>query len=159
MRIQRFAIAALVLFSLGCAVKHPDTTPVTGYEKAVLANATLAQTNNSIARGVVQLQGASPAVLSQKTTEKILRIQATIAADDNRLTVILDQGPEAAKGHAAEIRSLIMIISQEIDEGINDGSLSVKNPASQQLFTADLEAIKGLALQITNTLKLAGVLE
>ena len=156
---KRFLLFVLLSMSLGCALKHPDSTPVTPYEKVILANATLAQTNNSIARGVIQLQATNPPVLSATTTERILRIQASIAADDNKLTLILDQGPTVAKVQAAQIQSLITAISQEVDLGIQDGSLGVKNPTSQQTFTTDLGLIKDLSQQIVNTLKVAGVLQ
>ena len=150
---------SLVLFSAGCALKHPNGTPVSDYEKVVLANASLAQTNNSIARGVIQIQTVSPPILSVSATEKILRIQGAIAADDNRLTAILDEGPSAASGHAAEIQALISGITDQVASGIHDGSFAVKNPTSQQNFSADLQAINGLAAQITNTLRSAGVLK
>ena len=149
----------LLLLSVGCALKHPDSTPVTPYEKVILANASLAQVNNSVARGVIQLEGVNPGVLSNGSIEKILRVQASIADADNRLTLILDQGPTVAGGQAAQIQALIATITQQIDLGIQDGALGVKNPATQQSFTADLQAIKGFADQLATTLKIAGVLK
>lgn len=151
-------VLSLVIFS-GCIKRAGTNTPATPYEQVMVWNTMLAQTNNSVAKGLIALDQVSPPVISTLSIVAALRIQAKIADDDNKLTVILEAGPAAATGQADQIKALIADIQQQATLAIQDQSLGIKNPTSQQTISAELSAVAGLGQQLITQLKTAGILK
>jgi hypothetical protein len=150
------AVLAIVAATAAC-IHKAGGSQVTPYEKAVTYSAMLAQANNSVAQGVIQLQQAGAIPVDQ--TDRILRFQYIVASDHEELSRLLADGPAVAKGRAQAIASLLTDIQTRSRILIEGGGLGVKNPQSKQTMEADVSLVVSTAQAIVTSLQMAGVLK
>jgi hypothetical protein len=129
----------------------------TAYEKAVTYSTMLAQVNNSIAQGVIQAQQLGQ--LSVPQTNAILGFQERVARDHKQLSILLGDGPDAAKGNAAAITIVLADVKAQATALIGSGDLGIKNPVSQQTFAGDANSLVDLASSVVSYLQAAGVVQ
>jgi hypothetical protein len=164
------AATAFVLFMLnavyiGGCLKIPakGATPgrqATPLENVLAYNAVLAQTNQYVAEGVIEINQASPSLLDTNKANTILTAQSKIADADRQLTAILrtagnttpDAGAAILKANAPRIRNLIAEIQKAGQNMISSGEIGVKNPISKQTFTADFQEMMQLVTKVLDTL-------
>jgi hypothetical protein len=152
------AILALLVASCAKRAATPGVpaTPVTPMEQFASTNATIATTNHAIEQGVAQLNAAG--VLSDSLTRTILDWHFTVADTDKQITLIVQSSASAAtKGQ--QIRALISQLKTSAVGLVNNGELGVKNPASQQSISADIQAILTLCDAIVLDLQNGGVIQ
>lgn len=154
--IQRLAPILILLSCVGCLHRAASTAPVTPYEQALVWNDTLAQTNESIARGII---GLSPSVIPAEKAGNILRFQRKVAQIDEQLSTILKEGQTYAQLNSTQVKSLLADLSTAAQNMIDSGAVGVKNPSTQNLFDADIANVKSLISNILNGLTASGVLQ
>ena len=152
----RLAILLVAVSLTGCIHRAGSNQPVTPYEQVMVWNDALAQTNNSIAKGIIQV---SPQFVPADKAAVVLRAQSKIAQFDEQLTVILKQGQAAAKINAATVKSLVDQLKASVTSLVNSGAIGVKNPKTQQTFDADIQAINNFIDNIISGLATAGVIQ
>jgi len=154
------ATALLALITMaGCMTgcgKRIGGGPVTPYETVMTWNDGLAQTNNVIAKGLIDV---SPTLVSPDKAAAILRHQRNVADIDAKLTAILKQGQSFAVTNSDQVKSLTVQLSNEAEALVNDGSIGVKNPKSKNTFDGDIANVSSLVNQIIGGLKIAGVIQ
>src|SRR5437762_1738531 len=137
-----FALVCVLLSTIGCIHRQGSNQPVTPYERVMVWNDALAQTNNHIARGIIEV---SPSLVAPEKAAVVLREQKTIAVIDEQLTTILKQGLDAAKLNSASLQVLLTQLKQSVTKLIDSGAIGVKNPATQQTFDMDIQTVASLA--------------
>ena len=145
-----------VLSASGCIHRQGTNQPVTPFEQVLVWNDALAQTNNHIARGIIE---ASPSLIAPEKAIVVLRAQKSVAVIDEQITAVLRQGPDAAKLNAAGLPALLAQLNQSVTSLIDSGAIGIKNPATQQTFDADLRVVASLADNILSGLRQAGVMQ
>jgi len=166
MRKNRFTnfkawlVLTLVIVAIsGCIKRQGTGKPVTPFEQVMVWNDALAQTNNSVAKGIIAVSsGTSPLVMPDKAAVILLQ-QRNIATADQQLTIIFKTGQAGATLQAAQIQALLSQIKAASLVLVDSGAIGVKNPASKQTFDADIQAIGDLITNITSGLKSAGVIQ
>jgi hypothetical protein len=134
------------------ATGQPPRDPTPG-ERALAANLMLAQVNKSVLDGVI-LANAS-GVLPDSAAETAVRITRRVAQLDKELTPLLQAAATpGAAGDIAKIRALIAQIKDALGGAATLQALGIKNPKSQQLFSADLALVQALADQILGLIDL-----
>ncbi len=151
-------LMAFLLLSACARVGTPSGQPgrnPTPFEQALAINATLAVANESLADVVMaaEMQGFIPPA----TAAEILLVQFRIADLDKQITLILEKGPEAAKGDAAKIQELLGQIEQAAQGLIERGTLGITNPDSRQRAMVQVSTVLVLSQRIVSLLQLAGV--
>jgi hypothetical protein len=156
---NRTAMLGLVLLLIAnVACIHKVGGQPTPYEKAVTYSDMLAQTNNSIAKGVIQAQELK--LLSITQANRILSAQERIAMNHQALSKILDLGPKVATTRADELRAILGGIKASLLQlDFERDGLGIKNPTSEQTFANDTNAISSFADVILSSLTAAGVLK
>src|SRR5882762_2317536 len=139
--VAGLAFTCVLLSAIGCIHRQGSNQPVTPYEQVMVWNDALAQTNNHIARGIIEV---SPSLVAPEKAAVVLRAQKTIAVIDEQLTTLLKQGPDAAKLNSASLQVLLNQLKQSLTNLIDSGAIGIKNPATQQTFDADIQAVAGL---------------
>jgi hypothetical protein len=150
------ALACALLSTIGCVHRQGSNQPVTPYEQVMVWNDALAQTNNHIAQGIIEV---SPSLVAPEKAAVVLRAQKTIAVIDEQLTTLLKQGLDAAKLNSASLQALLNQLKQSITSLVDSGAIGIKNPATQQTFDADIQAVANLADNILSGLRQAGVIQ
>lgn len=145
-----------LLFASGCIHRQGTNQPVTPFEQVLVWNDALAQTNNHIARGIIE---ASPSLIAPDKAIVVLRAQKAVAVIDEQITAVLRQGPDAARLNAAGLKSLLDQLSQSVSNLIDSGAIGVKNPESKQTFDADVRVVSTLAGNLLSGLRQAGVIQ
>lgn len=140
----------------GCIHRQGSNHPVTAYEQVMVWNDALAQTNDHIARGIIE---ASPSLVAPERAAVVLREQKNIALIDEQLTTLLKQGPDLAKLSSANLQVLLDQLKQSTKRLIDNGAIGVKNPATRQTFDADIQAVGSLVDNILSGLRQAGVVQ
>lgn len=154
----QIGILVLALASTCGCLHKAGGSGVTAFEKAVTYSDMLAQTNNSIAHGVIEAQ--QQGTLSVTQANEILVVQRQVAIDHEAITKILQLGPAAATGQAAQIKALLDQIRAQINSlDFTSAGLGVKNPNSQQTFANDANTIFSFTDVILSSLQVAGVLQ
>jgi hypothetical protein len=154
---RRVLIVAVLASTVGC-IHKTGGTQATGYEKAVTYSDMLAQTNNSVAKGVIQAQQQGLLTVAQAAA--ILKVQNQVALDHEALSKMLNQGPTYAGQQGAEIQAILARIKTAIASlDFVSGGLGIKNPQSQQTFSNDANAIASFAQVIVASLTSAGVIK
>lgn len=154
-KLTTFSLACIVLCATGCIHRQGTNQPVTPFEQVLVWNDALAQTNNLIARGMIE---ASPSLIAPEKAIVVLRAQKNVAVIDEQITAFLKQGPDAARLNAANLQALLNQLNQSITSLIDSGAIGVKNPATQQTFDADVRVVSTLAGNILSGLHQAGVI-
>lgn len=149
-------VLALVISSSGCLHKSGGGQ-VTPYERAVTYNTMLAQVNFDVQKGVIQLQQSG--VLSVSQADAVLKHQAAIADDHEKITNILAKGPDVGSNQSEMIKAAIEDIKSQVQAAITSGNLGIKNPVSQQTFASDAAAIAEFANLLVTQLQIAGVVK
>jgi hypothetical protein len=149
-------LTCILLFASGCIHRQGTNQPVTPFEQVLVWNDALAQTNNHIARGIIE---ASPSLIAPEKAIVVLRAQKSVAVIDEQITAILKQGPDTAKLNAAGLKSLLDQLNQSVTTLIDSGAIGVKNPETQQNFDADVRVVSTLASNILGGLRQAGVIQ
>jgi hypothetical protein len=140
----------------GCIHRQGNNRPVTNYEQVMVWNDALAQANDHIARGIIEV---SPSLVAPERAAVVLREQRSIALIDEQLTTILKQGPDLAKLSSARVQVLLDQLKQSVRKLIDGGAMGVKNPATRQTFDADIQAVGSLVDNIFSGLRQAGVVQ
>ena len=146
----------VILIISGCIKRAGTNQPVTPFEQAMVWNDALAQTNDHIARGIIAV---SPSLIAPEKAAMVLREQKNIALIDEQITTTLKQGPDFAKLNSANLQVLLNQLKQSVRKLIDSGAIGIKNPATQQTFDADLQAVGSLADNILSGLRQAGVIQ
>ena len=149
-------LSVLLLSMAGCIHRQGTKQPVTPYEQTLVWNDLLAQTNDSIAKGIVQI---SPTLISPEKAAVILRQQKNIAIIDNQITAILKEGQDYANISSSQLQALLAQLKASVQAIIDSGAIGIKNPQTQQTFDADIQAVGSLADQILSGLRQAGVVK
>ncbi|HEV3040494.1 MAG TPA: hypothetical protein VHA33_22215 [Candidatus Angelobacter sp.] len=150
------ALTCILLSAMGCIHRQGTNQPVTAFEQVMVWNDALAQTNNHIARGIIDV---SPSLIAPEKAIVVLRAQKSIAVIDEQITAILKQGPEAAKLNSAGLQALLNQLSESITTLVNSGVIGIKNPATQQTFDTDIRVVSTLVENILSGLRQAGVVQ
>jgi hypothetical protein len=154
--IAAFTLACILLFAIGCIHRQGSTQPVTPYEQVMVWNDALAQTNNHIARGIIEV---SPSLIAPEKAVIILREQRNIAAIDEQITTLLKQGPDVAKLNSSNLQAFLDQLKQSVKNLIDSGAIGTKNPATQKTFDADIQTVGSLADNILRGLRQSGVIQ
>jgi len=150
------ALTCVLLSAIGCIHRQGANQPVTAFEQVMVWNDALAQTNNHIARGIIEV---SPSLIAPEKAIVVLREQKNIAIIDEQITAILKQGPDIAKLNSVNLQALLNQLKQSITKLIESGAVGIKNPATQQTFDTDVRVVATLADNILNGLRQAGVVQ
>ena len=150
------ALTCILLSATGCIHRQGANQPVTPFEQVMVWNDALAQTNNHIARGIIEV---SPSLILPEKAIVVLRAQKNIAVIDEQITAVLKQGPAAAKLNSANLQALLNQLKQSVTSLIDSGAIGIKNPATQQTFDADVRVVASLADNILNGLRQAEVIQ
>jgi hypothetical protein len=150
------AFTCVLLSAIGCIHRQGTNQPVTQFEQVMVWNDALAQTNNHIARGIIEV---SPSLIAPEKAMVVLHEQKDIAVIDEQITAILKQGPDLAKLNSANLQALLNQLKQSITKLIDSGAIGIKNPATQQTFDADIRVVASLADNILSGLRQAGVVQ
>ena len=157
LKFQLALVLSMILATFGCIHKAGGAT-VTAYEKAVTYSDMLAQTNNSIAKGVIAAQQQGLLTVAQTTT--LLAVQQKIALDHKALTQILQAGTSTATSQATQVQNLLNDIRASINSlDFQSAGLGIKNPNSQQTFANDANTIFSFTDVILASLTSAGVIK
>ncbi|HEV2990832.1 MAG TPA: hypothetical protein VG759_20505 [Candidatus Angelobacter sp.] len=146
----------ILLTTIGCIHRQGTNQPVTPFEQVMVWNDALAQTNNHIARGIIEV---SPSLIAPDKAIVVLRVQKNIAVIDEQITVLLKQGPESARLNSASLQALLNQLSESITKLVDSGIIGIKNPTTQQTFDADVRVVSTLADNILSGLRQAGVIQ
>jgi hypothetical protein len=158
--MRRKAVVAIVcahLLITAACIHKTGVNRATPYERAVTYNTMLAQANNSIAKGVMTVEETG--LLPAATANRILTFQRLVADDHQKLTKILGSGVDSAASQAGDIQALLSEMRVQAGLLINSGGLGIKNPETQQTFTADLNSLLDLLTSLDTNLRSAGVLK
>lgn len=160
--VSVLALASLVTMAtitgVSCVAKRVDPitgakTPATAYENVLALNASFAVVNNGFARGVVQLQDGG--VIPLAPARNILAVSFKLASLDIDLTNILKEGPDAAKGKADAIDTIL----DQMEGLVADGILLLNQEGDKATRAqANVIALTTLLRELVGALKLAGVL-
>ncbi len=154
--IAGFALACILLSTSGCIHRQGSPQPVTPYEQVMVWNDALAQTNNHIARGIIEV---SPSLIAPEKAVILLREQRNIAVIDEQITTLLKPGPDVAKLSSANLQALLDQLKQSVKNLIDSGAIGIKNPATQKTFDADIQTVGSLADNILSGLRQSGVIQ
>ena len=146
----------ILLTTIGCIHRQGTNQPVTPFEQVMVWNDALAQTNNHIARGIIEV---SPSLIAPDKAIVVLRAQKNIAVIDEQITAVLKQGPESAKLNSTSLQALLNQLSDSITKLVDSGIIGIKNPATQQTFDSDVRVVSTLADNILSGLRQAGVIQ
>lgn len=137
------ALFSFMLLS-GCAHRQSGSTvPITPWEKVATENAVFSQLNATVQQGAFDL--AASKVLNPKQVLPIVNLTEQVAIIHKQVTTIVDKGSAVNSADQATLKALIDQISSVGQNLINSGTIGVKNPRSQQLLTADIQAVLTLA--------------
>lgn len=127
----------LALLLVGCA-KNPNTVPQTPFQRVAVYNGVLAESNNALTSGVIQLQKSG--VLTTNQTLQVLDYTERVA-NASKAVAIIQQTPGDWSVDAAQIRVVLMAVSPP-----GNFSAWLSDPQSKQV----LDSLGGLqnALQI-----------
>lgn len=161
--VSILALASIVTMATitgaGCVARHVDPitgakTPATAYENVLALNASFAVVNNGLARGVVQLQEGG--IIPLAPARNILAVSFKLASLDIDLTNILREGPDAAKGKADAIDTIL----DQMEGLVADGILLLNQQGDKAARAqANVIALTTLLRELVGALKLAGVLQ
>jgi hypothetical protein len=154
--MARMVSSCILLATIGCIHRQGANQPVTPYEQVMVWNDALAQVNNHIARGILEV---SPSLVAPEKAAVVLREQKNIAAIDEQLTNLLKQGLDVAKLNSASLQVLLNQLKQSIKNLIDSGAIGIKNPATQQTFDSDIQTVGSLVDNILSGLRQAGVIQ
>ena len=150
-------LVALAMVTFGC-IHKAGGGQVTPFEKAVTYSDMLAQTNNSIAKGVIEAQQQGLITVDQAKT--MLTAQSKIAIDHEALTKLLQLGQSGATAQATQIKASLDAIRAQVNSlTFENAGLGIKNPTSQQTFANDVNSIFSFTDVILASLQTAGVLQ
>jgi len=152
----RISLACILLATIGCIHRQGSNQPITPYEQVMVWNDALAQTNNHIARGIIEV---SPSLIAPEKAVIVLREQRNIAAIDEQIATLLRQGPDVAKLSSANLQALLDQLKQSVKNLIDGGAIGIKNPATQKTFDADIQMVGSLADNILSGLRQSGVVQ
>lgn len=149
---RSFGLVLLLMASMVACI-HKQSGPVSPWERVNVNMAALAQINNDVAKGIIAVQQAG--AISTQQAMPILNYQETVAKDHAAIENILAAGSAEASNQAIQIQGLLNEIKIQGTALIQSGSLGIKNPKSQQMFSQDLQGIVNLAEVILGDYELA----
>jgi hypothetical protein len=162
-------LLAVAPFTLsGCATKRAVDAqgnvvqlPATPYEQVMAYNAALAEGNRGVAQGVIDVQRAGFLTLAQ--ANNVHEVQFKVAGLHKRLTKILEAGPDAAKGNATEIRSILTQVkdlSNALTTDTKYGVLQARSDTgAMQALRASIGTVYTMANSILTGLQEAHILQ
>lgn len=145
---KRVAIAVLsCLLLVGCIHKTGGT--VTPWERVTTYNAALAQANDTVEQGAEAVVVAALATPDQ--VRPVISASGQVATLHFQITAILQQGT-ATQANIASVKALVDQIEAAIN-AVPVTTLGIKNPKSQQSFSADLKNLGTLADAVLSSLQ------
>lgn len=137
MKLKLRAGLAIVAVLLTVACIHKTSGPATPWEKVTTANAVLAQSINTVARGTIAAQQSG--VITAQQAAPILNFSSDASRDQLQINALLANKPSVNSVPA--IKALIDEIGSTAQSVINSGGAGVKNPTSQQTISADIQGV------------------
>lgn len=142
MEMKRYSrlipVLVVLLASLGC-LKKPGGGAITPWERVTAENAILAQLIKTATQGTIAVN--STKLISDQQTAPVLGFYSQAATIQEQITAILAVTPSSA--NIPQIQALVSQIGTSATALIDNSALGVKNPNSQQLIGADVQAIVG----------------
>lgn len=140
-------LLSMVLATEVSCIKKTSGT-ITPMEKITAYNASLADTNNTVAQGLMALVASK--VLSPQAAQPALAWTSQVATDHLQFTAILETASQSPSGQItasqySQMQLVVAQIGQSAQTLINSGGLGIKNPNSQQTVSADVQSIVNLA--------------
>lgn len=133
----------LALVCAGCIKKSGTSSPVTPWEKATTDNAIFAQGLDTLEQGAEA--AVSSGVLPRQTGGQIIGLTGQAATIQLQANQILATAPNVTTSDLSTLEGLLSQLGNSATALINSGSLNVKNPKSQQAFSADVQAVVSIA--------------
>lgn len=132
-------LSVLVLSLALCVGCIHKATPVTPWERATTDNALFAQIDNSVEQGAESV--VSSGLVSAQTMAPVIGWTGQVATAHQQITAILAKGSSLSAADYTTIQALLSQIQASGNALVNSGSLSIKNPKSQQTISADITAL------------------
>lgn len=140
MEMKRYSkvipVLVILLATLGC-LKKPAGGAITPWERVTAENAILAQLVKTATQGTIAVNQSQ--LITDQQTAPVLGFYSQAATIQEQITAILAVAPTSA--NIPQIQALVSQIGASATALIDNGALGVKNPNSQQLIGADVQAI------------------
>lgn len=133
-------LALSLFFTVGCIHKSGGA-PVTPWERLTTYNAALADANNAIEQGAEAVFSSSMATQAQ--VSPIINTSGRVAVLHMQVTAVLQQG-SVTQANLVGIKAMVDQIKASLNT-VPVVALGIKNPKTQQSFSADLNQLGTLA--------------
>jgi hypothetical protein len=149
MRKQKHAAVLILLLTFATACIHKSSGAVTPWERVTTYNAMLAEANNTLEQGAEAVATSGLATAAQ--VRPIIQATGQTAMLHIQVTALLKQG-SATQANFASVQTLVDQIKASI-AAIPPATLGIKNPKSQQNFSADVSTLGTLADAVLSSLQ------
>lgn len=139
--MKRIILVLALLATSACI--HKTGGKVTPMERVTTDNAVLAQMINTVEQGTEAVVKSN--LITAQTGAPVIAWCGNGAAIDQQVTAILQKGSTVSAGDYASIQGLVAQLTSSSTQLVQTGALQIKNPKSQQLITADIQAAANMA--------------
>lgn len=151
MKRKLAALSLLLLLTVGCI--HKTSAAITPWERVTTDNAILAQSINTIEQGAEA--AVTSGVLSRQAGGQLIGYTGQAATIQLQVNALLATAPNVSASDLNTVSSLVTQLGNSASSLISSGQIGVKNPTSQQLFSADVQAVVNVSTLLISEIQAA----
>jgi hypothetical protein len=163
-RKQFLGVVLLCTLAIGgCSARVPSSPTAPGragtpIENALAYNASLAQSNQSMAQLVINANNQTPPLIPTTAANTILLVQSRVADLDRQLTPLLASSSSVGAS-AAQIQQLLGEIQGAANGLVVGGDLGIKDAATQKAVLGAANGVLDFAGKVLVSLQSGGLLK